>query len=104
MITFKKLNCNPSGNPRKACHYFHLLTKHEKVGGKLYKDFEPWDDYKIALNRAKLLGECSRKYNNKSFGGGISFTTFLDDYQLEKAIVDLVESEQIKQTRSLLLK
>ena len=102
-IEFTRLNNDVNGNPRYACHYSEFIKDGEFDGlatinkdgstttvnqvihilhGMSRTDFE----YKTALKRAKMLG--GGKYNNKSYGGGIVFTSY-NINELEKQIIEL---------------
>lgn len=58
-ITFTQLNSDGHGNPRYVCHYTAIPA---------------CDSYQDALALCRHLG--SRKYNNKTFAGGIVFSTY----------------------------
>lgn len=71
-IEFTKINSDMYGNPRYVCHYLEFADTYEK-----------------ALKLAKTLG--GRKYNNKSYGGGIVFQSYNID-SLAKSIVELKQA------------
>lgn len=89
-IEFKRLKNSVYGNPRYAIHFFSMLSTDEQVA--LENKFRAENNtslgvtqymYKAALKKAKKLG--GSKYHNKSFGGGIVFTSYnIND--LEKQI------------------
>jgi len=68
-IDFKRINLDINGNPRYVCHFLEFAQ-----------------DYETALKLAKSLG--GRKYNNKSYGGGIVFQSY-NIQELEKEIINL---------------
>lgn len=68
-IEFKRINNDANGNPRYVCHFLELAN-----------------DYPTALKRGKELG--GKRYNNKSFGGGIVFQSY-NIQSLEQAILNL---------------
>lgn len=75
-----------------------LLTKHEKVGGKLYDEVS--DSYKLALSRAKKLKEGSKKYDTKSHPGRICFVTVLEEIELKNKILELVKKVENEQEKN----
>jgi hypothetical protein len=61
-----------NGNPRFVVHFLALLTvdeSHSVMNVSKYLD--------IALPRGRKIG--GRKFNNKSFGGGIVFQSYATD-------------------------
>lgn len=93
-IEFTRLNNDTNGNPRYVCHYSDLLTKEDNESlplnvSPIFKVNENIDArYNLALKRAKSLG--GRKYNNKSFGGGVVFQSY-NIQDLEKKIIELTK-------------
>lgn len=64
-----RINNDINGNPRYVFHFLDLLTEIEKDSNMGIES-----KYKLALLRAKQLG--GKKYNTKSFGGGIVFQSY----------------------------
>jgi hypothetical protein len=86
MITIDNLtriNNDTNGNPRYVIHFLELLTEGQRyntivnlsVNGK----------YLLALAKAKKIG--GKKYNTKSYGGGIVFQS----YNTNELVKDLNE-------------
>lgn len=72
-----------NGSPRYVVHFLNLLNDSECFNW----DITINDKYNIALNKAKVLH--GKRYNNKSFGGGIVFAAYLDKKQLMQKIESL---------------
>lgn len=93
-IEFKRINNDINGNPRYVCHYTDLLNDSDKetLSLNISPVFKTMDNierrYQLALKKAKQLG--GRKYNNKSFGGGIVFQSYNIE-SLEKKIIELTK-------------
>lgn len=77
---FTRINNDVNGNPRYVCHYSDLLSSRDKENlpliGRLISDtLEAMEKrYNIAVKRANQLG--GRKYNTKTYGGGIVFQSY----------------------------
>lgn len=69
-MEFTRINNDVNGNPRYVVHFLALLTEEESSN----YDISVSDKYRIACKRANKLD--GRKYNNKSYGGGIVFSTY----------------------------
>lgn len=65
---------NASGNPRFVVHFLELLTSEERSQDKDIEEL-----YDMSLLKAKKVRKDSRKYNGKSFGGGIVFTCYKEE-------------------------
>ncbi len=74
MITrddFTRVNNDVNGNPRFVCHFLQLTNKADD--GLSIQEM-----YDVAVKRACKIG--GRKYHTKAYGGGIVFTSYnLDD-------------------------
>lgn len=70
-IEFTRINNDTNGNPRYVCHYLEFAGT-----------------YNEALKVAKQLG--GKRYNNKSYGGGIVFQSY-NIQDLEKKIIELTK-------------
>lgn len=84
-IDFKRINNDVNGNPRYVCHFLEFLNesdKHLQRIGHIAK----W--YDIAIKRAKTIG--GKRYNNKSYGGGIVFQSY-NLLDTEKCILGLLK-------------
>lgn len=84
-IEFTRINNDTSGNPRYVCHYLDIVSGEKYDEAKGNRSFYP-EHYKYACNIAKQLG--GRKYNNKSYGGGIVFQSY-NIQDLEKKIIEI---------------
>lgn len=89
MIEFTRIRHDVNGNPRYVCHFLNLLTEQEQKSPM-------WDEsgrrihptgYEIAVKRANKIG--GRKYNNKSYAGGIVFQSY-SLRETEKDILNIV--------------
>ena len=76
---FKQINNDINGNPRYVCHFLRILKEQDKGLGM---------EYEKALKRAKAFG--GKKFHNKQYGGGISFTTNNLSYLVEKINTSLL--------------
>jgi hypothetical protein len=72
---FTRINNDTNGNPRFVVHYLQLA-----------------DTYERALYLGRQLG--GRKFHNKQYGGGISFTTYNTD-KLAESISQIKEAEYL---------
>lgn len=76
MITpnnFKRIDNDVNGNPRFVCHFLNFIT--EKDEKEVKKDLHEISYlYEIAISKAKKVG--GKKYHNKSYGGGLVFTSY----------------------------
>jgi hypothetical protein len=68
-----KIKNDVNGNPRYVVHFLELIGTEK--GSVLEK-------YQIALKKAKTIG--GKKYNNKSYGGGIVFQSYNTKNLIEK--------------------
>tara|TARA_R110000823_G_C15550381_1_gene459245 strand:+ start:47 stop:487 length:441 start_codon:yes stop_codon:yes gene_type:complete len=80
-IEFERLKNSTYGNPRYAIHFFSMLSTNEQKALDNECRVENGTSlgiteymYKAALKKAKKFG--GGKYHNKSFGGGIVFTSY----------------------------
>lgn len=95
-IEFKRINSDTNGNPRYVCHFLEFINdeieQDIKERFKLTLEQNPYKKtdllYSEALSIAKSLG--GRKYNNKSYGGGIVFQSY-NIQDLEKKIIELTK-------------
>lgn len=77
---FKRIDNDVNGNPRYVIHYNYLLSDKEDelyplTFSPIFKVVENMKTrYKLALSKAKKVG--GKKYNTKSFGGGIVFQSY----------------------------
>jgi len=67
-VMFKRINSDVNGNPRYVCHFFDMDVHGPSVGLGLSERYE------IAIKLANTIG--GRKYNRKSFGGGLVFQSY----------------------------
>lgn len=82
---FTRINNDVNGNPRYVCHFLHLISDKEEENapeglnriGYLYN---------LAVSKAQKIG--GRRYNSKSYGGGIVFQSYNVD-SLVKSINEL---------------
>lgn len=93
-MDIKKIGRDVNGNPRYVVHFLNFIT--DKDEKQVRQDFaaslarNPFRLteflYDLALERGRKIG--GRKYNYKSFGGGIVFQSYnVDD--LKKSILEL---------------
>lgn len=69
-IEFTRINNDVNGNPRYVCHFLNFIPE-----GKTCQDFGGISEaYKKAVKNANNIG--GRKYNTKSYGGGIVFQSY----------------------------
>ena len=65
---FTRVNNDVNGNPRYVIHFLELLNDEERIT-------IPWTKkYEYAIKKAKKIG--GRKFDNKSYGGGIVFQSY----------------------------
>jgi hypothetical protein len=86
-INFTRVNNDVNGNPRYVCHFLNLIKDgedYDKTGIYLTID----NKYKLALNRAKIIG--GRKFHNKKYGGGIVFQSY-NIQETERKILELLK-------------
>jgi hypothetical protein len=86
-INFTRVNNDINGNPRYVCHFLNLIKygeDYDKTGIYLTID----NKYKLALNRAKIMG--GRKFHNKQYGGGIVFQSY-NIQETERKILELLK-------------
>lgn len=65
-MEFTRITNDVNGNPRYVVHFLELLNDNDT--GSIE------EQYIIAVNKANKIG--GRKYNTKSFGGGIVFQSY----------------------------
>lgn len=75
--SFTRINNDVNGNPRYVIHFLALNTDNEKDNTP--NDWNRINNlYAMAVKRANRIG--GKKYNTKSYGGGIVFQSYsLDD-------------------------
>jgi hypothetical protein len=82
---FERVKSDSYGNPRFVLHFTNLITDEEretfKRAGYDFGGISQRYDY--AVKKANKIG--GRKYHNKSYGGGIVFST----YNLDELILKL---------------
>ena len=69
-VKIDRLNNDVNGNPRYVAHFLDFNTNEERASNVLTTG----EKYSIAIIRAKTVG--ARKYHNKQFGGGISWSNY----------------------------
>jgi len=74
---FTRVSNDINGNPRYVVHFLEVLNDEERVSIPFNKKYE------YALKKAKKIG--GKKYDNKSYGGGIVFQS----YNIEKTYEDI---------------
>jgi len=84
-IQFTRINNDVNGNPRYVCHFLNLLSDEETENTRITHNSVP-ELYAMAIKKAKTIG--GRKYNTKSYGGGIVFQSY-NIGDLEKRILEL---------------
>ncbi len=94
MIDLTRISNDTNGNPRYVCHFSDLLSQSEKdrfpltVSPIFNVNVNLDARYKLALHKARTIG--GRKYNTKSYGGGIVFQSY-NVAELEKSIIELTK-------------
>lgn len=93
-IDFTRINNDTNGNPRYVCHFLEFIN--DKIESDIKERFKLTLEqnqfkrtellYSEAVQIAKTLG--GKKYNNKSYGGGIVFQSY-NIQDLEKSIINL---------------
>lgn len=73
-IEFTRLKNDVNGNPRYVVHFLDLISGETGSVSELYE---------IAVKKANKIG--GRKYNTKTYGGGIVFQSY-NLLDLEKSI------------------
>jgi len=74
---FTRVSNDINGNPRYVVHFLEVLNDEERTSIPFNKKYE------YALKKAKKIG--GKKYDNKSYGGGIVFQS----YNIEKTYEDI---------------
>ena len=77
-IEFTRLKHDVNGNPRYVCSWISFRTK----------------TYAEAVKLANAIG--GRKYNNKTFAGGIVFTSF--NPKIEEKLIQEIAAKQLQET------
>ena len=65
---FTRINNDINGNPRYVIHFLEILNDEEKTSIPFNKK------YQYAVKKANKIG--GKKYDNKSYGGGIVFQSY----------------------------
>lgn len=68
-MEFTRITNDVNGNPRYVVHFLELLNDNE-----LTPENSIDNKYRLAITKANKIG--GRKYNTKSFGGGIVFQSY----------------------------
>ena len=80
---FTRISNDVNGNPRYVVHFLELINDEERISIPFNKK------YQYAVKKANKIG--GKKYDNKSYGGGIVFQS----YNIEKTWNDI---QRIKNT------
>lgn len=72
MNILEKITPDTNGNPRYVTHFLNFLSKAEQDQFKGIKAVQK--QYDLAVEKARKIG--GRKFNTKSFGGGIVIQSF----------------------------
>lgn len=81
-ITLQRIAGDINGNPRYVVHFLNCLNDKEK-------ELPVIQSYKVAIKKARSIG--GKKYDTKSFGGGIVFQSY-NTSDLIKSIIQLSKS------------
>lgn len=65
---FTRISNDINGNPRYVVHFLELLNDEERISIPFHKKYE------YAVKKANKIG--GKKYDNKSYGGGIAFQSY----------------------------
>lgn len=93
MSTIKttRIKNDVNGNPRRVVHFLEFITAEESA-----RTGDEWmpisQQYALAVRRANAVG--GRKFNNKSYGGGIVFQAYSDS-EVEQAIAQAIGEANI---------
>lgn len=74
---FTRISNDVNGNPRYVIHFLEVLNEEERTSIPFNKKYE------YAVKKANKIG--GKKYDNKSYGGGIVFQS----YNIEKTYEDI---------------
>lgn len=74
---FTRISNDVNGNPRYVIHFLEILNDEERISIPFNKK------YQYAVKKANKIG--GKKYDNKSYGGGIVFQS----YNIEKTYEDI---------------
>jgi hypothetical protein len=74
---FTRITNDINGNPRYVIHFLEVLNEEERTSIPFNKKYE------YAVKKANKIG--GKKYDNKSYGGGIVFQS----YNIEKTFEDI---------------
>lgn len=69
IMEFTRITNDVNGNPRYVVHFLELLNDTELIPENSIDN-----KYRLAITKANKIG--GRKYNTKSFGGGIVFQSY----------------------------
>lgn len=75
-LAFTRINNDTNGNPRYVVHFLALCTR-EEIDASGHEWIPVSTKYSIAVKRANSIG--GRKYNARSYGGGIVFQSYSID-------------------------
>jgi len=86
-----RVNSDVNGNPRYVCHFLEFINDEDREVAKSKSDIlngisTTSELYSIALKKSREIG--GRKYHNKSYGGGIVFTSY-NEGELEREISEI---------------
>jgi hypothetical protein len=88
-MELKRVNSDVNGNPRYVCHFLEFVNDEDRkiAEDKVEKGFSYISElYSIALKKSRKIG--GKKYHNKSYGGGIVFTSY-NEGELEREISEI---------------
>ncbi len=91
---FTKLNNCTNGNPRYAIHFLQIPNFYDKS-----QNYDTSIKYNNALTEAKKSSISFKKYHNKSYGGGLSFSSYSVESELSEAFQEII----INQFKDLIL-
>lgn len=74
-----RLKNDVNGNGRFAVHFLEFISEKDRNT----EGYSVFNAYEIALKKARRFG--GRKYNNKSYGGGIAFQAYSEN-EIEEII------------------
>ena len=75
-----RINNDVNGNPRYVVHFMAFILD-------IDNSLSIPEQYNIALSRTKKYG--GKKYHNKQYGGGIAFTFYSPEIEINK-IIDIL--------------
>lgn len=90
-ISSDRINNDVNGNPRYVVHFHDLLTEREKASS-----FLSWAGAKYTLAQYRASSVGGKQYKAKSYGGGLVFTSYNLQHELQAAFDLFAQSADYK--------